>query len=46
MDLHVWLPESQHGPGVLLIQEIFGVGDYIRDVAVRLAGGGIRRRRT
>jgi carboxymethylenebutenolidase len=40
MDLHVWLPESQHGPGVLLIQEIFGVGDYIRDVAVRLAEVG------
>ena len=31
--LQVWLPESGTGPGLLLIQEIFGISDYIRDVA-------------
>ncbi|MFG1998168.1 dienelactone hydrolase family protein [Spirillospora sp. NPDC048911] len=35
-DLSVWLPEAGHGPGVLLIQEIYGVGEYIRDVAQEL----------
>jgi len=39
-DLHVWLPEAGHGPGLLLIQEIFGVGPYIRSVATRLADLG------
>ncbi|MBW8485203.1 dienelactone hydrolase family protein [Actinomadura parmotrematis] len=39
-DLHVWLPEAGRGPGVLLIQEIFGVGEYIRAVAEDLAGLG------
>ncbi len=39
-DLTVWLPEAGHGPGLLLIQEIFGVGDYIRAVAADLAGLG------
>ena len=39
-DLHVWLPEAGHGPGMLLLQEIFGVGTYIRAVADRLAGLG------
>jgi carboxymethylenebutenolidase len=32
-DLTVWLPEDGTGPGLLLIQEIFGVSDYIREVA-------------
>jgi carboxymethylenebutenolidase len=36
-DLHVWVPASGRGPGVLLLQEIFGVGAYIRAVAERLA---------
>jgi carboxymethylenebutenolidase len=36
-DLTVWLPESGTGPGLLLIQEIFGVGDYIQAVASDLA---------
>jgi carboxymethylenebutenolidase len=36
-DLHVWVPAAGHGPGVLLFQEIFGVGPYIRSVAERLA---------
>lgn len=39
-DLPVWLPESGRGPGVLLIQEIFGVGPYIRAVAADLAALG------
>jgi carboxymethylenebutenolidase len=39
-DLHVWVPESGSGPGILLIQEIFGVGPYIRAVAERLAALG------
>lgn len=34
------VPDSGHGPGVVLVQEIFGVNDYIRDVAERLAGEG------
>ncbi len=36
-DLTVWLPDSGTGPGLLLIQEIFGVGEYIRAVAGDLA---------
>jgi carboxymethylenebutenolidase len=40
MDLHVWTPPAGHGPGLLLIQEIFGVGPYIRAVAERLAAAG------
>jgi carboxymethylenebutenolidase len=39
-DLHVWLPASGSGPGLLLIQEIFGVGRYIRAVAEDLAALG------
>lgn len=39
-DLTVWLPAAGSGPGVLLLQEIFGVGDYIRAVAEDLAGLG------
>jgi carboxymethylenebutenolidase len=39
-DLAVWLPESGRGPGLLLIQEIFGVSDYIEAVAEDLAGLG------
>lgn len=40
MPLHVWLPTRGSGPGLLLIQEIFGVGPYIRAVAQRLSGAG------
>ena len=36
-DGHLWLPDSGSGPGLLLLQEIFGVGPYIRSVAERLA---------
>jgi carboxymethylenebutenolidase len=39
-DLTVWVPEAGQGPGILLIQEIFGVGDYIRAVAEDLAALG------
>lgn len=39
-DCHLVLPASGHGAGVLLIQEIFGVNAYIRDVAERLANLG------
>lgn len=34
------LPGSGHGPGVLVIQEVFGVNAYIRDVCDRLAAAG------
>lgn len=40
MAMHVWTPASGSGPGLLLIQEIFGVGAYIRAVAARLAEAG------
>jgi carboxymethylenebutenolidase len=39
-DLHVWVPEKGSGPGLLLIQEIFGVSAYIRAVAERLSALG------
>ncbi|WP_433466502.1 dienelactone hydrolase family protein [Spirillospora sp. CA-128828] len=38
-DLHVWSPEGG-GPGVLLLQEIFGVGDYMEAVAEDLVALG------
>ena len=40
MDLHVWTPDAPPKAAVLLIQEIFGVGPYIRAVADRLAAAG------
>jgi len=40
MTMHVWVPEADHGPGILLLQEIFGVGSYIRAVAERLTEAG------
>ncbi|MCP2363574.1 carboxymethylenebutenolidase [Nonomuraea thailandensis] len=39
-DVHVWLPDSGSGPGILLVQEIYGVGPYIEKVAVDLASRG------
>jgi carboxymethylenebutenolidase len=39
-ELTVWIPDSGSGPGLLLIQEIFGVSDYIRAVAEDLADLG------
>ncbi len=35
-----WLPESGRGPGILLLQEIFGVSRYIRGRAEDLAALG------
>lgn len=41
-DVHIWLPAtgSGGGPGILLIQEIYGVGPYIVKVAEELAALG------
>jgi len=39
-DLTIWVPDAGTGPGLLLLQEIFGVSDYIRAVAADLAGLG------
>lgn len=39
-DLHLWTPAAGHGPGLVLYQEIFGVGGYIRSVADRLCDLG------
>jgi carboxymethylenebutenolidase len=38
--MKVWLPESGSGPAVLILQEIFGVGEYIEAVAEDLAALG------
>lgn len=40
LDAHVVLPEAGSGPGIVVLQEIFGVGDYIKESAERLAGLG------
>jgi carboxymethylenebutenolidase len=40
MAAYVAVPESRSGPGMLTLMEIFGVGDYIREAAERLAGIG------
>lgn len=40
MDLYTWVPDTPPRAAVLLIQEIFGVGPYIRAVAERLAAEG------
>jgi carboxymethylenebutenolidase len=39
-DAHIAVPESGSGPGILLIQEIFGVNDYVKARAEKLAGLG------
>jgi carboxymethylenebutenolidase len=36
-DLTVWVPDAGSGPCLLLLQEIYGVGEYIRAVAADLA---------
>jgi carboxymethylenebutenolidase len=36
----VVLPEAGSGPGIVVLQEIFGVGEYIKEAADRLAGLG------
>ncbi|HEY3470848.1 MAG TPA: dienelactone hydrolase family protein [Amycolatopsis sp.] len=40
VDLPVWRPPSGRGPGLVLIQEIFGLDDYLRSVAADLAAAG------
>jgi carboxymethylenebutenolidase len=40
LDAHVVVPELGSGPGIVVLQEIFGVGDYIKEAADRLAGLG------
>jgi len=37
MSAHIAVPESGHGPGILVLMEIFGVGSYIRRATERLA---------
>src|SRR5919197_284332 len=37
---HVTLPDDGHGPALVVVQEIFGVNDYIEDACARLAGLG------
>lgn len=39
-DLPVWHPPSGRGPGLVLVQEIFGLDDYLRSVAADLAAAG------
>lgn len=40
MDMPVWLPVGGSGPGLVLVQEIFGVGEWVRAVATELAEAG------
>ena len=39
-NLHVWAPPEGGGPGILLVQEIFGVGEYMEAVAEDLVALG------
>ncbi|SFW71546.1 dienelactone hydrolase family protein [Amycolatopsis australiensis] len=39
-DLPLWVPPSGRGPGLVLVQEIFGLDDYLRSVAAELASAG------
>jgi carboxymethylenebutenolidase len=38
--LPIWHPPSGRGPGLVVIQEIFGLDDYLRSVAADLAEAG------
>ncbi|MBM6401178.1 dienelactone hydrolase family protein [Phycicoccus sonneratiae] len=40
MPAHLWRPEAGSGPGILLLQEIFGISPYIRRRAEDLAALG------
>lgn len=40
MPAHQWLPDALPAPGLVLVQEIFGVGDYVQDRAGDLADLG------
>src|SRR3984893_16797497 len=37
---YLTLPETGSGPGMVVVQEIFGVTDYIKDVCARLSALG------
>ncbi|MCV2394838.1 dienelactone hydrolase family protein [Actinotalea sp. M2MS4P-6] len=40
MPAHLWLPDRGSGPGILLVQEIFGLSPYLRRRAADLAALG------
>ncbi|MGO4359371.1 dienelactone hydrolase family protein [Terrabacter sp. RAF57] len=40
MPAHLWLPPTGQGPGIVVLQEIFGVSDYIQRRAAQLAEQG------
>jgi carboxymethylenebutenolidase len=40
MPARLWLPEAGTGPGLLLLQEIFGVSEYVQQRGADLAGAG------
>jgi carboxymethylenebutenolidase len=40
LPVHVFAPVSGAGPGIVLVQEIFGVSPYVRDRAADLAAAG------
>lgn len=40
MPMPVWVPDGGPGPAVIVVQEIFGVGEWIRAVATELAAEG------
>ena len=40
MPAHLWLPAAGSGPGIVLLQEIFGVSGYVERRAEELAGLG------
>ena len=40
MPAHLWLPPSGHGPGIVLLQEIFGVSRYVQRRGAQLADLG------
>jgi carboxymethylenebutenolidase len=37
LEAHVAIPAAGSGPGIVLLHEIFGINDYVRDCAQRLA---------
>jgi carboxymethylenebutenolidase len=41
MAAHVAVPDAGSGPGLVVLQEIFGVNDYLREACARLARLGI-----
>ncbi len=40
MPAHLWHPPTGHGPGIVVLQEIFGVSDYIQRRGAQLAEMG------